>query len=43
MSLVNLENLSVTFHTFAGDVEVVRGVSLKLEAGEVLGIVGAFI
>lgn len=40
MSLVNLENLSVTFHTFAGDVEVVRGVSLKLEAGEVLGIVG---
>lgn len=40
MSLVNLENLHVTFHTFAGDVEVVRGVSLKLEAGEVLGIVG---
>ena len=40
MSLVTMENLRVTFHTFAGDVEVVRDVSLKLEAGEVLGIVG---
>ena len=33
MSLVTMENLRVTFHTFAGDVEVVRDVSLKLEAG----------
>ncbi|MBE6079355.1 MAG: ABC transporter ATP-binding protein [Veillonella sp.] len=40
MSLVTMENLRVTFHTFAGDVAVVRDVSLNLEAGEVLGIVG---
>lgn len=40
MSLVNLENLRVTFHTFAGDVEVVRGVSLTVAPGEVLGLVG---
>lgn len=38
--LVKLENLQVTFHTFAGPVPAVRGVSLVVQPGEVVGLVG---
>ncbi|SOC47626.1 peptide/nickel transport system ATP-binding protein [Blastococcus aggregatus] len=38
--VVEIENLSVTFATDAGDVDAVRDVSLTVGAGEVLAIVG---
>lgn len=38
--LVVLDNLAVTFHTFAGPVPAVRGVSLTVQPGEVVGLVG---
>ena len=38
--LLNVENLTVNFHTYAGTVRAVRDVSFTLEKGEILGIVG---
>lgn len=38
--LLTLENLSVGFHTYRGDIKAVRGVSLSVGQGEILGIVG---
>ena len=38
--LLQLENLSVTFNTFSGPAKAVRGVSLQLNEGDVLGLVG---
>jgi peptide/nickel transport system ATP-binding protein len=40
MSLLELDELSVTYRIASGDVPAVRGVSLSLEAGEALGVVG---
>ena len=40
MSLLNVENLSTSFHTRNGVVRAVRDVSFQLERGETLGIVG---
>ncbi len=38
--LLDIENLKVSFHTYAGEVQAVRGVSLKVNAGECIAIVG---
>lgn len=38
--MLELENLSVTFATAVGNVQAVRGVSLRLEPGKTLAIVG---
>ncbi|MDP1834817.1 MAG: ABC transporter ATP-binding protein [Chlamydiales bacterium] len=40
MPLLEVRDLRVSFHTHAGTVEAVRGVSFDLNAGEVVGIVG---
>ncbi|MDN4073696.1 ABC transporter ATP-binding protein [Fictibacillus terranigra] len=39
-NILELNNVNVSFHTFAGEVKAVRGVSLHLEKGESLAIVG---
>ncbi len=38
--ILDIENLHVSFDTYAGEVHAVRGVSLHLDEGEVLAIVG---
>lgn len=38
--LLDIENLKVSFFTYAGEVQAVRGVSLHVDEGEVLAIVG---
>ena len=38
--VLTVENLRVSFDTYAGEVQAVRGVSLHVDAGEVLAIVG---
>ncbi|MEO9529603.1 ABC transporter ATP-binding protein [Roseibium sp.] len=40
MSLLSIKDLKVSFKTRRGDVEAVRGVSLDVAKGDVLGIVG---
>ncbi|MBQ9299739.1 MAG: ABC transporter ATP-binding protein [Clostridia bacterium] len=38
--ILQVEDLRVSFHTYAGEVKAVRGVSLELHEGEALAIVG---
>lgn len=38
--ILDVENLRVSFHTYAGEVQSVRGVSFHLSKGETLAIVG---
>jgi oligopeptide transport system ATP-binding protein len=38
--LLSIENLHVSFNTFAGKVQAVRGVSFNVEHGEIVAIVG---
>ncbi len=38
--MLEIEDLHVSFDTYAGEVKAVRGVSLHVDAGEVLAIVG---
>ncbi|WP_221848729.1 ABC transporter ATP-binding protein [Bacillus sp. S/N-304-OC-R1] len=39
-SLLQIENLHVSFHTFAGEVKAVRGVNFTVNKGEAVAIVG---
>ena len=38
--ILTIEDLQVSFDTYAGEVQAVRGVSLHVDAGEVLAVVG---
>ena len=38
--LLKVEDLRVSYHTYAGEVQAVRGVSFEVEKGEVLAIIG---
>ena len=40
MSVLNVEDLRVTYTTKGGDVPAVRGVTFAIEKGEVLGLAG---
>jgi len=40
MSVLEVKDLSVTYKTMAGDVPAVRGVDLRIDRGEVLGLAG---
>lgn len=39
-NLLELNNLKMSFYTYAGEVQALRGVSFTLDQGEVIGIVG---
>ncbi|WP_417900745.1 ABC transporter ATP-binding protein [Bacillus haimaensis] len=39
-NLLEVENLHVSFHTYAGEVQAVRGVSFTIKEGEAVAIVG---
>lgn len=38
--ILEINNLSVGFHTYRGDVKAVRGVTFNVDEGEIVGIVG---
>ena len=39
-TILSIENLRIHFETFAGEVQAIRGVNLKLKKGETLALVG---
>ena len=38
--MISIENLNVTLPSRAGDVNILRGLNLKVAAGEALGLIG---
>ena len=40
-TILSIENLRIHFETFAGEVQAIRGVNLKLQKGETLGAIAA--
>ena len=38
--MLDIKDLQISFHTYAGEVQAVRGVNLHLEKGDILAIVG---
>ena len=38
--ILDVKNLKINFHTYAGDVKAIRDVSFHLNKGETLAIVG---
>jgi oligopeptide transport system ATP-binding protein len=40
MAVLEVENLKVSYHTYAGEVQSVRGISFQVENGETLAIIG---
>ena len=38
--ILEIQDLRVSYHTYAGEVQSVRGVSFSIEKGETLAIVG---
>ena len=38
--LLTIEDLRVSYHTYAGEVQAVRGVNFSVKKGETLAIVG---
>lgn len=38
--ILEVKNLRVSYHTYAGEVKAVRGVQFSLEKGQALAIVG---
>ena len=39
-NILEVKDLHVSFHTFAGEVQAIRGVNFDLKKGETLAIVG---
>lgn len=39
-NLIDVKNLRVSYHTYAGEVQSVRGVTFSVQEGETLAIVG---
>ncbi|SVE04258.1 uncharacterized protein METZ01_LOCUS457112, partial [marine metagenome] len=38
--MLEIKDLSTNFNTYEGKVEAIKGVSLKIEKGEIFGLVG---
>src|SRR5574342_600941 len=39
-NILEVKDLNISFHTFAGEVQAIRGVNFELKKGETLAIVG---
>ncbi|WP_338368216.1 ATP-binding cassette domain-containing protein, partial [Enterococcus faecium] len=39
-NILEVKDLNISFHTFAGEVQAIRGVNFDLKKGETLAIVG---
>ena len=39
-NILEVKDLNISFHTFSGEVQAIRGVNFELKKGETLAIVG---